>query len=125
MCFTEISSSSVLTLHEFENYNPNKVVQPMLDGYNKMIKKFNEKGIKLIIIMPPKTRESYKYLLPVYDKLPASNKINLANPKEFPSSYDPKYCYNFHHLNLAGANIFSENLAYELLKLEGIEVEDW
>ncbi|MEZ5006773.1 MAG: hypothetical protein R2728_11490 [Chitinophagales bacterium] len=110
--------------NEFKNYDPDAVIEPMLNIYKKMIKRCEEKGIKLIIILQPKTRESYDYLIPVYDQLPATNKINLGDPAVYPEFYEPENCYNYHHLNLKGANIFSEILAYKILNLEGIPIQE-
>ncbi|MEZ5001819.1 MAG: hypothetical protein R2730_02175 [Chitinophagales bacterium] len=109
---------------EFRDYNPDKVNQPMLDIYNAMIERCAEKGIKLIIVLQPKTRESYNFLIPVFDQLPESNKINLGDPADYPMFYDPENCYNYHHLNLKGANIFSEILAEKILELEGVPIEE-
>ena len=108
---------------EFQTYDKDKVIKTLLRNYIRLIKEAEKKGIKLTVIMPPKTREHYNLIIPIYDRLPATNKINLANPIEYPEFYDPKYCYNFHHLNLAGSKIFSRTLAHKILQLEGIEVE--
>ncbi len=110
--------------NEFKTYNKDKYSRTMLDSYLRLIKICDEKGIKLTVLMPPKTREDYHLLIPVYDRLPETHKINIANPAEYPIFYDPEYCYNFHHLNLKGALIFSETLGYEILKLEKIQRED-
>ena len=109
--------------YEFKNYNPDKVIEPMLDLYNTMIKRCAEKGIKLTIILQPKTRESYNFLIPVYDKLPEANKINLGDPATYPEFYEPENCYNYHHLNLKGANIFSEILANQILEKAGVTID--
>lgn len=109
--------------HEFETYNPNKVIQPMVKGYERLIKKCADKGIKLIVIMPPKTRENYDAIIPVFDQLPEANKINLADPRLFPEYYNPDNCYNFHHLNWKGANIFSKDLIEHIMSMEGVKTD--
>jgi hypothetical protein len=109
-------------IQEFKEYDDTYVLKSMLARYNKLIKTCEKKGIKLIILMPPRGREPYTHLIPTYNQLPEDNKINLANPLEYPEFYEPENNYNYHHLNLKGASIYSDVLAKKFLELEGI---DW
>jgi len=109
-------------IYEFENFDENYVLKSMLARYNKMIKACNEKGIQLIVILPPRGREPYTHLIPTFNQLPESNKINLASPIEYPDFYLPENSYNFYHLNQKGATLYSKILTQRILELQGI---DW
>ncbi len=111
-------------IHEFEHYNPNHVLNSMLNRYKKMIDACEKKGIQLIVIMPPRIREPYTHLIPTFNQLPESNKINLASPIEYPEFYQPENSYNFYHLNKKGATLYTNELTKQFLKLQGIHSED-
>jgi len=109
-------------IREFRDFDPNSLLMEiMLDTYSDMIETCAEKGIKLVVLMPPRTREPYTYFIPIYNALPDANKINLANPLEYPEFYKKENSYNFHHLDFHGAQLYTTALAHEFLKLEGIE----
>lgn len=95
----------------------------MLETYKDMIGQCAEKGIKMIVLMPPRTREPYTWFIPIYEGLPDENKISLASPLEYPEFYDVKNSYNFHHLNHIGARLYSFALADKFLELEGIAAD--
>lgn len=82
-----------------------------------LINNFNKKGIDVYFILPPRARTSYTFLLPIYYALPENRRIELANPSLYPEFYDIRYGYNFHHLNLEGANLYSKKLGEEIAKL--------
>ena len=97
------------------------VLQLMIDTYYEMIRRCEEKGIKLVVLMPPRTREPYTYFIPIYNALPPENRINLASPLDYPEFWEVHNSYNFHHLDLYGAELYTTALAEEFLKLEGID----
>lgn len=98
-------------------------LQMMVDTYLDMIRRCEEKGIKLIVLMPPRIRESYSVFIPIYNALPEANRINLASPLDYPEFYEVQNSYNFHHLDINGAKLYTTALAEEFLKLEGIEAD--
>ncbi|MFL0352411.1 hypothetical protein [Xanthomarina sp. GH4-25] len=84
----------------------------------RLIKKSKVKGIKLIYILPPRLNlEYYKELIPVCEKLPQSNIINLASYKLYKNLYDKKYSFDFDHLNDKGSEIFTKLIAYRTLNI--------
>jgi hypothetical protein len=110
-------------IEEFKNYDETYVLKSMVKRYNKLIQTCEDKGIKLIVLLPPRGREPYTQLIPTFNALPDNHKINIASPIEYPEFYLPENNYNFHHLNLKGANIYTEVLAKKFLQLQGIEIQ--
>ena len=109
-------------ISQFRDFDPETApLQIMLDTYMDMIRRCEEKGIKLVVLMPPRTREPYTFFIPIYNALPNENKINLANPLEYPEFYEVENSYNFHHLDVYGAELYTTALAEEFLKINGIE----
>lgn len=109
-------------IREFRDFDPNTpVIDAMLETYLAMIEECREKGIRLIVVMPPRTREPYTNFIAIFNRLPEANRINLASPLEYPEFYEVNYSYNFHHLDLKGAKLYTRALAEELLRLEGID----
>ena len=120
---TKRSEMLETNIREFQNFNSDApLMEIMMQTYMDMIDVCADKGIKLIVVMPPRTREPYTYFIPIYNSLPESNKINLASPLDYPEFYDKENSYNFHHLDLQGAQLYTTALANEFLKLEGKEV---
>ena len=108
------------TKNQFKNFKKkDKFSKSMLKAYLDVIKRAEAKGIKLIVVMPPRTREDYDIFLQVYERLPEANKINLASPIKYPEFYAVENSYNFHHLNLPGALIYTREHARKFLELEG------
>lgn len=109
-------------IRQFQETDPgSKAIDLMVKTYQDMIDQCAEKGIKLIVVMPPRIRESYEVFIPTFERLPEANRISLASPLEYPEFYDVNYSYNFHHLDLNGAHLYSKALAEEFLNLEGID----
>lgn len=74
-------------------------------------------GVHLIFLLPPRlVIEDFAELLPLYAKLPSTNKIEVSNSKRFPHLYLAKYSFDFGHLNEEGAKLFSEDIAKEFNK---------
>ncbi len=108
------------TTEEFENFQPkDKFSKSILKAYMSAIDKAAAKGVKLIVVMPPRTRENYDIFLQVYERLPKENKINLASPIQYPEFYTLENSYNFHHLNFRGAKLYTKEQARQFLELEG------
>ena len=94
-----------------------KVNKAELNVLLNLVKKCNKKGIDVYFILPPRARTSYNFLLPLYNALPENRCIELANPLQYPEFYDVRYGYNFHHLNLEGANLYSKKLGEKIGQL--------
>jgi hypothetical protein len=110
---------NVAEFREFDENDP--PVQLMIDTYMDMIRRCEEKGIKLVVLMPPRIREPYTYFIPIYNALPEANRINLASPMDYPEFWEVHNSYNFHHLDLYGAELYTTALAEEFLKIEGVD----
>lgn len=109
---------------EFRNYKPGELHlnKNMLNSYLGLIKKAQEKGIEVYVVIPPRLRQSYNIFLPVYEELPAEHKLNLGNPDEYPEFYSHDNSFNFYHMNAKGAALFSVALSQEWLRLKGKDV---
>ena len=70
-----------------------------------------EQDIQVIFILPPRLGTRYQDMLPAFTQLPETNKMELADPQEFPSLYTLKNSYDVGHLNERGATIYTKNLA--------------
>ncbi len=84
---------------------------------NDYIKQKSTQGVNVIYILPPKMDKYYFMLLPVFLTLPESNRINLADPQYYPEFYALENTFNFRHLNVEGAQLYSRILAEEIRKL--------
>ncbi len=93
----------------------------MLDKYLQLINKGKEKGIQVIVLLPPRSRLSYKTFLPLYEALPEENRMNMANIFEYPEFYSYNSTFNFYHMNAIGANIYTEAVAQKFLQNQGID----
>lgn len=89
----------------------------LLKEYESLIKKAEKKGIQLIALIPPRSRLPYSVLLPIYDRLPAKNKMYLGDPNVYPEYYEYDNTFNFYHLNPKGARIYTEDVSTEFLKI--------
>lgn len=100
------------------NSSKNFINQYYLTYLNNLIEKSKKKGISLIFILPPRlTEKEYIELLPIANSLPPNNIIKLHDPDKFKDLYLAKNSFDIGHLNAAGANIFTKNLADEFKKI--------
>jgi hypothetical protein len=108
---------------EYSNYQPGKgfVNQAMLDKYLSLIKKAEKKGIQIIVLLPARSRLSYDLFLPIYDALPEKNKISLGDIYKYPEFYTHEHTFNFYHMNVEGADLYTQAFAEEFLKLNGVD----
>ena len=83
----------------------------------QMIAMAEEAGVELIFVLPPRLGGSYKTMLPLYHALPPANRIELADPDQYPEFYDPELSFDVGHFNQAGAELFSRQIARELIAL--------
>jgi hypothetical protein len=83
-----------------------------------MLKTANDKHIKLIYVLPPRlTVTDYKDLLPVYETIPAANRISIADPYKNPQYYSLDCSYDMLHINSACIPGYTQQLqqAYQAL----------
>lgn len=100
------------------NYKTNDYNRYLLSAYKELISKAKEKDIELILFIPPYlSPQDFKELKPIYDRLPANNKIELANGKENPEFYQVANLWDTSHLNDKGATIFSRKLAMRFVDI--------
>lgn len=91
---------------------------------NDYIAKKEKQGIRVFYILPPKMDKYYFMLLPAFESLPEANRINLANPQFYPEFYALENTFNFRHLNVSGAGLYSEILAEEIRKFLAAKPEN-
>ncbi|MBP9136138.1 MAG: hypothetical protein KBF31_03955, partial [Chitinophagales bacterium] len=96
----------------------NKLIESQLEILLKLKAKAEKMGIKVYVSVPPRTRTSYAVLMAIYDKLPKDCKFELADPRIYPEFYEVENGYNFHHLNVKGAELYSKAFGEKLVELE-------
>lgn len=100
---------------QFEQFRTaDKPNQFQVNMLYRFMKKYNKQGIDVYFILPPRARTTYSYLLPIFNALPESRRIEIADPRQYPAFYKFENGYNFHHLNLKGAKIYSEILGNKI-----------
>ncbi len=115
-------SLETMWANQFETYEVGTPpIQLYLDTYLDLYKRCEAEGIKLIFVMPPKGRTDYKLLMSIYENLPPGNRINLADPREYPEFFTLGNGYNYHHMNAQGSHIYSQVLGREIALLLGLE----
>jgi hypothetical protein len=101
------------------NKKPDKSQLIYLDYINKITTKSSEKGIEVIWILPPCLKfEDFNFILPIYNLLNNKNKINMADPDEYPELYQKDYHYNTGHLNKKGSELYSISIAHQFNKIQ-------
>ena len=96
-----------------------KVDNAYLAMARQMLTIADEKGVKLIFILPPRlSKENYKDLLPVYFSIPAANRIQLADANDFPDFYKVEYSYDIKHINQYCVPLYTGALAAGFIKLQ-------
>lgn len=115
----ERDSLIAINTRQFEgNTKDRKLIKSQLDKLLSIKEKAEKMGIKVYISVPPRTRTSYAILMAIYDKLPVDSKFELADPRIYPEFYAVENGYNFHHLNVKGAALYSKAFADKLVELE-------
>lgn len=111
----------ILTEHTkalFANAGNLPVNRYYLQLVNKMIDEGKKHSVQVIFILPPKLEEiHYRNVLPVFNQLPAANKIELANPTEYPDFYSLNYAYDLGHLDKFGSQEFVAKLSEQFQKV--------
>ena len=87
----------------------------------QMLALADDADVELIFVLPPRLGEYYTSLLPLYHALPPANRLDLADPDQYPEFYDPELSFDVGHFNQAGAEQFSRKLARELIALRQLD----
>ena len=81
-------------------------------AYARVLDLAAEQGVEIVLVLPPRlTARQYRMLLPVFERLPGGNRLDLADPRRWPAFYAPEYSFDAGHLNEAGARLFTEAVA--------------
>jgi len=92
------------------------------DELNILIEMAKSKGIRIIFVPHPMLKgNDYKNIRPVFNKLPAKNKVNLVDSKKFPEIYKADQYWDETHTNDKGAMILTKTLAKKFIGI--IEME--
>jgi hypothetical protein len=110
---------------EYAQYQPGTkhVNQVLLNKYLSLIEKAEKKGIKLIVLLPARSRLSYNLFFPIYDALPEKNKISLADINQYPEFYTHESTFNYYHMNVKGADLYTQALSEAFLNLNGVDAD--
>ena len=102
-----------LYLHQKESkFNP-----VYYDKMMELIDKSNQKGIKLIFVLPAVRLTNG--MMAVFNALPAENKIEICDPIKYPELYERENWIDPVHLNKIGSEFLTKYLFGELNKILG------
>ena len=106
----EESAQNILTNKTyFSTQNPNRVYATLI---MQLLATSNAKHVKMLFVLPPRlSKEDYSYLVPIYNSLPETIRIELANSYQYPEFYTIKNSYDLLHLNKSGAEIYTSELS--------------
>ncbi len=93
--------------------NPNKTI---LKSIEELIAYGKKNDIKIIVMLSQRLGDRYEYLIPLYNQIPAENKIGFQNPQEYPMLNDRDNLFDLAHLNASGAKLFTDLFAEEFIK---------
>jgi len=104
---TQTSFDAEMTSYQIAGKDSLTHHTPHLQKINQLIETAARQNYTLIFVLVPKRSE----LLPLFHQIPIENRINLANPQQFPHFYHNKYWFDKKHFNETGAEIFTQELA--------------
>ena len=84
---------------------------PLLARYLELIELSEQQGVQLVFYLPPRLGTDYRELVPVFEQLPPAHRFDLAPPLEHPLYYAEEYSFDVGHLNQAGAQRFTRDVA--------------
>ena len=98
------------------------------EGYNyfysqyliDIINKYASMDIHVIYILPPYAYklETEDQMLNLFETIPETNKIDMANPIDYPEFYELKYRFDQSHLNGKGAEIYTRKLINKFKRIQ-------
>ncbi len=103
--------------HAIEHYNniADDFDSVHFNRISKMIENANELDIHTVFFISP--RSSSQELINLFNAIPNKNKIDMANPFLYKDYYLLKYAFDRGHLNENGAQLYSVDIAKELIQL--------
>ena len=119
-----LSDTSRLTLLKNQTVNAlrdtlefRKCHTSILNRLNDLIEKGEQKGVRVIYLLPVRFHQLLKEEIPVWNKLNSCHKINMVDPDKYSEFYDLKYSFDLIHLNDRGAELYSRRLSDDFQKL--------
>lgn len=103
--------NSILKTYYDTTQHDKKNIDYLYELCVNMINNCKKKGISVIFFLPPRVPSGYKQLVPIYNRLPNTNKFDLADAKANLEFYEPKYGFDNFHMNAEGAEIYSNRMA--------------
>ncbi len=100
-----------LQIHSLKDIDP---VTEDVDLWLGLIRQYKERGIKLILLIPPGPVTVRQ--LALARRIPSENLVDLSHPMAYPDLYDPAIFHDFVHLNHEGAQRFTKHIADLFLK---------
>ena len=86
----------------------------LTEELNNLIEYGEKRGVRIVYLLLPKSAEyNYEVAYPSFLKIPAKNKINLADPKKYGDFYKLEYSFDRAHLNKKGANLLTKAIIDE------------
>lgn len=113
---TQLTHRKEKSEQQFSNHNNLNFNKVFYEATMDLLERSKEKGYHIIFLLLPQ-HDNYDELLPILEKLPEENKIELANGNTYPELYITENTYSLHHLNSKGAKIFSKSLAEKFNEL--------
>ena len=110
--FNNVNTAIARGEENLGNYNAEFVEKAL-----KFINLAEEYNVELIFVLPPNIGEDYDILVPIYNQIPAKNRISRADPLLFPEYYTEENIFDLGHLNKQGAEIFTASVAKEFFEL--------
>lgn len=99
----------------FEQYSSSFLSRPHRDLLERLMKLGNQRGIKVVFILPPLSNSPE--LVSLYHSLPEDRRINLCDPRRFPEFYFTRNAFDRGHLNAEGSRFFTVELAKAIQRL--------
>lgn len=93
-----------------QTYNTNYV-----HHLKEMISQAKSQGIHLIFLISPRVdKNQYNEIIPVFNQLPPSNRIEISDSRDYPELYLARYSTDETHLNKSGSVIYTKILARKI-----------
>lgn len=75
----------------------------------------DKKGIKLLLVIPPKLSAiEYSELMPIKNSVLSDIVIDTHSPHEYPFAYSFQYAFDHGHMNKEGAMLYSKQIGWEI-----------
>jgi lysophospholipase L1-like esterase len=114
------SNASTEQFQKFEEHFEllKKFNKPYLSKINRTIDELKRKGIYPIFVFTPRSEKNqYDEIIPLFNKIDAKYKIEIADSRKYPELYTVKNSADETHLNKKGAEIFTAILSQKFNEL--------